>query len=164
MKIGQLFPCGDEPLSCDKARLGRALWKREEFRVSFTGEIRPPREGDWFLSGALIEGYRCVNDMSEARHIGRLVGADDPIIEGGRKVIKFFRRAHYGTWRTYFHPSCRDEALAFAGLTGRKTIQHEDFALLQTLCGNAIEFVETLDPDMEPLVANVQQARKAGAP
>jgi len=36
----------------------------------YTGEIRPPRKGELFLSGAMIEAYRAVADMAEPRPIG----------------------------------------------------------------------------------------------
>lgn len=39
--------------------------------AQFTGEIRPPMKGEYFLSGAMIEAYLAVADMPEPRPIGR---------------------------------------------------------------------------------------------
>ncbi len=41
--------------------------------VKPTGEKRCPRKGEWFLSGAIIEGYLAVNDLSTVYHIAKLV-------------------------------------------------------------------------------------------
>lgn len=38
-----------------------------------TGEMREPRKGEWFLSGAIIEAYRAQNDLSSAYNIAKLV-------------------------------------------------------------------------------------------
>ena len=37
-----------------------------------TGEFRAPRAGEWFLSGAIPEGYRAGNNLSGKYHILRL--------------------------------------------------------------------------------------------
>jgi len=39
----------------------------------WTGEKRPPRKGEWYLSGSKIEAYRAPNDLSTEYHIARLV-------------------------------------------------------------------------------------------
>jgi hypothetical protein len=44
-----------------------------EIRAVKTGEFRPPRAGEWFLSGAVPEGYETKNDLSTPYHILRLV-------------------------------------------------------------------------------------------
>jgi hypothetical protein len=41
-----------------------------------TGEFRQPRAGEWFLSGAIPQGYRAINDMAGEYHILRLVVAN----------------------------------------------------------------------------------------
>jgi hypothetical protein len=38
-----------------------------------TGEMRPPKAGEWYLSGAIVEAYRARADLSTAYHIARLV-------------------------------------------------------------------------------------------
>lgn len=48
--------------------LGCGLVKAEA-----SGEKRPPRKGEWYLSGAQIAAYRAPNDLSTAFHIARLV-------------------------------------------------------------------------------------------
>jgi hypothetical protein len=41
--------------------------------AQWTGEKRPPRKGEWYLSGAIIEAYLAPNDLSTPYHIARLV-------------------------------------------------------------------------------------------
>jgi hypothetical protein len=40
-----------------------------------TGEKRPPKKGEWYLSGAIVEAYRAPNDFlpNMIYHIARLV-------------------------------------------------------------------------------------------
>jgi len=35
-------------------------------RFKATGEFRPPKKGEFYLSGAIIEAYRAPNDLSQA--------------------------------------------------------------------------------------------------
>lgn len=39
----------------------------------WTGEKRPPRKGEWFLSGATIEAYRATADLSSSYPIAEMV-------------------------------------------------------------------------------------------
>ena len=36
------------------------------------GEFRPPRAGEWYLSGCYVEAYRAPNDLSTNHHIAAL--------------------------------------------------------------------------------------------
>lgn len=48
-------------------------------RFVYTGEKRPPRAGEFYLSGAIVSAYRAKNDLTTAYHIARLVpGSDAP--------------------------------------------------------------------------------------
>jgi hypothetical protein len=38
-----------------------------------TGEYRPPRAGEWYVSGAIPEAYRMPGDSTIPQHIARLV-------------------------------------------------------------------------------------------
>jgi hypothetical protein len=38
-----------------------------------TGEKRPPKKGEWYLSGSIIEAYRAFDDLSTSYHIAKLV-------------------------------------------------------------------------------------------
>ena len=38
-----------------------------------TGEYRPPRAGEWYVSGAIPEAYRMPNDGTMPHHIARLI-------------------------------------------------------------------------------------------
>ena len=59
--LGGLYPVASE-----------AYLHRGE-RAKPTGEKRPPKSGEWYLSGAIIEAYRAPNDLSTPYLIARLV-------------------------------------------------------------------------------------------
>jgi hypothetical protein len=42
-------------------------------RAVRTGEYRPPRRGEWYLSGSMVAAYRAPNDLSTAYHNAHLV-------------------------------------------------------------------------------------------
>ncbi len=42
-------------------------------RAIWTGEKRPPKKGEWYLSGAEIEAYQARNDLSTSYHIAKVV-------------------------------------------------------------------------------------------
>jgi hypothetical protein len=46
---------------------------RREFHAVWTGEIRPPRKGEWFLSGAIVEAYKAHSDLNQSLHIAQLM-------------------------------------------------------------------------------------------
>ena len=52
---------------------GLGFSNRRHIRALFTGHVRPPRRGEWYLSGAIIEAYMALTDMTDARPIARLV-------------------------------------------------------------------------------------------
>jgi hypothetical protein len=59
LRRGARYPLADEcPQAC------KAVW---------SGEMRPPRAGEWYLSGAVIEAYQAKGDMNTPYPIARLV-------------------------------------------------------------------------------------------
>lgn len=42
-------------------------------RAEWTGEKRPPKKGEWYISGAIPQAYRAPNDLSFDYYIARLV-------------------------------------------------------------------------------------------
>lgn len=42
-------------------------------RYRWTGEKRPPKAGEYYLSGAIIAAYRALNDLSDPYHIAEPV-------------------------------------------------------------------------------------------
>lgn len=56
---GRVYPMANGERAGDGAR-----------SAQFTGEVRPPKKGEYFLSGAMIEAYRAVSDMADPRPIG----------------------------------------------------------------------------------------------
>lgn len=67
---GKYFPLADEPSPDDLAALN--VEDRVGVRAVATGEFRPPRKDEWFLSGSYIEAYRAEQDLTIAYHIARL--------------------------------------------------------------------------------------------
>jgi hypothetical protein len=55
--------------------LRRAQAKRLVRAVS-TRESRPPRKGEWYLSGAVVEAYKAPSDLPAVHRIARLVVDD----------------------------------------------------------------------------------------
>lgn len=46
----------------------------------WTGERRPPRKGEWYLSGAIIEAYMAPNDLSSPHAIATLTYSVKPTL------------------------------------------------------------------------------------
>jgi hypothetical protein len=74
------YPLGDTPTSGEtggaefnKRFASEFLGGSRNFRAVFTGEKRPPRKGEWYLSGSIITAYKAPNDLSTPYHIARLV-------------------------------------------------------------------------------------------
>jgi hypothetical protein len=42
-------------------------------KAKWTGEFRPPRQGEYFLSGAIIQAYKAHKDMTTPYHIAKIV-------------------------------------------------------------------------------------------
>jgi hypothetical protein len=65
-----VYRLGDNPSINERESLGF-----KPGAAVYTGEKRPPRKGEWYLSGALVEAYRAPNDLTAAYHIAQLVRA-----------------------------------------------------------------------------------------
>lgn len=48
-------------------------YDHKDCRVRYTGDQRPPKKGEWFLSGAKIEAYQALWDFTVVYPIGTLV-------------------------------------------------------------------------------------------
>lgn len=67
MKKGDIFPLADE------YRFMKNFPHHKKIRARYTGEKRPPRKGEWFLSGAIVEAYYSPATLSQSYHIAELV-------------------------------------------------------------------------------------------
>ncbi len=45
----------------------------QALRAAPTGEIRPPKKGEWYISGAIIEAYQAPSDLTASYRIARIV-------------------------------------------------------------------------------------------
>lgn len=63
VRLGELYPVAPE----------QSLARREDYRLVWTGEVREPVAGEWYLSGAIVEGYRARRQLSHRCHIARLI-------------------------------------------------------------------------------------------
>lgn len=61
ISVGMLFP------------LGQGEGRAPDRMVRATGEYRPPKKNEWYLSGAIVEGYEARADMTRSYHIAQLV-------------------------------------------------------------------------------------------
>jgi hypothetical protein len=77
MSKTQFYQIKDMPTYAELQALGMDLsgWikARATFRAIRTGEMRPPKAGEWYLSGAIPEAYRTKHDLTSNYHILRLV-------------------------------------------------------------------------------------------
>lgn len=72
----KFYPLADSVPVEDRRRLGLPLYatiRPGTAHAVRTGEFRPPRAGEWYLSGAVVAAYRAPNDLSTSYHIARLV-------------------------------------------------------------------------------------------
>jgi hypothetical protein len=53
--------------------IGRDGWISRHVKAKWTGEKRPPKRGEWYLSGAEIAAYCAPNDLTTPYHIATLV-------------------------------------------------------------------------------------------
>lgn len=61
---------------CDRP-LGAPVRLRQSIRAMTTGEFRPPRKGEWYISGAIPGAYRAPNDLDTSYHIAKLVVTEE---------------------------------------------------------------------------------------
>ena len=54
---------------------------RRSVKAKWTGEKRCPKQGEWYLSGSIIEAYRAPNDLPTPYHIARLVRTETITVE-----------------------------------------------------------------------------------
>lgn len=66
MKKGDLFPV---------AAVGNFLlgFGAKDVRVQYTGKFREPKQNEWYISGAIPEGYQAFRNLTTKYHIGKLV-------------------------------------------------------------------------------------------
>ena len=51
-----------------------------------TGEFRPPKQGEWYISGAIPEVYHAKNNLLTPFHIARLVKVEQITTE---KIVEY---------------------------------------------------------------------------
>ena len=66
-----IYPIADS----DKVK-ATMVAKSGDVRAVWTGDKRPPKRGEWYLSGSLIEAYVAPNDLTQPHYIARLVKAE----------------------------------------------------------------------------------------
>lgn len=48
------------------------LWRTYRLRAKWNGEKRPPKKGEWYLSGAPIDAYQAKSDLDTPYHIAEI--------------------------------------------------------------------------------------------
>ena len=65
------YPCADWLNSAERKHFdGCKPWDRNG-RVVATEEFRPPKRGEWYLSGAVVQAYRAPQDLTLLFYIVR---------------------------------------------------------------------------------------------
>jgi len=54
---------------------------KRAIRAKYTGQKRPPRKGEWYLSGSTPTAWRAPNDLTTPYHIARLVLIEETVVE-----------------------------------------------------------------------------------
>ena len=72
LKRDGLYPLRGIPSLAVRSDPRNAPWTHV-VRAQPTGEKRPPKKGEWYLSGAIIEAWQAPNDLATPFHIARLV-------------------------------------------------------------------------------------------
>jgi hypothetical protein len=57
----------------------REQWVRDHIKAVATGEKRPPKKGEWYLSGSTIVAYRALDDLTSPFHIAAIVRIEQVI-------------------------------------------------------------------------------------
>jgi len=75
MKTDQLFPLVDYYLGDKRFRMKEhgGTISQSLLRVKPTGEFRCPKQGEWYISGAIPEAYKAPNDLGIKFHIAKIV-------------------------------------------------------------------------------------------
>jgi len=74
MSATRTYPVDDRPPGVSHS-VARTL------RAEATGEYRPPRAGEWYLSGAIPAAYRAAADYAQPYQIARLVSVVRTVTE-----------------------------------------------------------------------------------
>lgn len=86
LKRGVAYPLGD-PLTSEECRRWGVRSKMFlgvhdcNVMAVWTGEKRPPKKGEWYLSGAIIDAYRAPNDLGTPHCIARLVKVEKQTVQ-----------------------------------------------------------------------------------
>lgn len=80
----KLYPIGEIPPLSERIRLGCKI--NSNLMVECTGELREPKQGEWYISGAIPIGYLAYKDLYSPYHIAKLVRVEEV------KIIKVVAR------------------------------------------------------------------------
>ncbi len=79
--VRELKALGFGPLPRTVRMWGESSRDGRYVRAEYTGEKRPPRAGEWYLSGAIPTAYRAPSDLSSTYMILRLVAMERRTVE-----------------------------------------------------------------------------------
>ena len=88
---GDIFPIAQEYFFhvrfYAKRVFGEGVKFPQTIKAEYTGEFREPKNGEWFLSGAIAEAYHSPNDLSTKYHIAKLVIVEE--VKTYKKIKEF---------------------------------------------------------------------------
>jgi hypothetical protein len=76
IKTMKIYPINDYPNYEEKKQLGftcKDILIKNNCRVIKLNEFRKPQKGEWYLSGAIVKGYKAMENLSSEYHICKLV-------------------------------------------------------------------------------------------
>lgn len=92
LKHGQAYPLGDPLTLAEQEKCGvkgEHPQRQAGIMAVWTGEKRPPKKGERYLSGAIVVAYLAPNDLTQPFQIARLVKVETEtrqiIIEVGER-------------------------------------------------------------------------------
>ena len=74
---------------CSPYWLRKRNLKLNQMACRRTGAFRPPRAGEWYLSGSIVEAYYAKRDFSTPYHIAELVVIEEIITHRVVEVVKY---------------------------------------------------------------------------
>lgn len=75
MKIDQLFPLADYYTGDQRFRMREygGTIPQNRLKAKPTGEFRSPKQGEWYISGAVPEAYKAPNNLGTKFNIAKIV-------------------------------------------------------------------------------------------
>lgn len=96
-----------------------SLGDRKDIRAKWSGEVRSPQKGEFYLSGNPVEAYDAKNDLPTMRfHIAELVNVKDVhwvVTRDGKPLASLASEADAFAWLLHHQGQSTDWAMKYEG-------------------------------------------------